>query len=289
MITCTAQKFTGHGVTLVGDRWDPPAGRTHKGIVLLLHGGGQTRHSWQNTGRRLAEQGWCGITVDARGHGESEWAPDGDYSNETLAADIRCIVDTLGERPILTGASMGGLASLFAQSHDASLGRALVLVDITPRLESEGIDEVLRFMRSGLDGFDSLDDVLAAVAAHTPNRSRPPRLDSLLKNVREVDGRWHWHWDPQFLSRAQGRDGEPGTDAFADHAHEVARRISVPTLLVRGAESRVVSPEGVQEFLQVIPDARYVDITGTGHMVAGDDNDVFSAALLAFIEQLPPA
>lgn len=282
---CRTQRFSSTGVVLVGDRWDPDPALPRRGIVVLLHGGGQTRHSWRETGTRLADRGWAALALDARGHGDSAWAPDQNYTYEAMVADLRSIVDTLDEKPVLVGASMGGLVSLVAQAEDPDLGRGLVLVDVTPRLEAEGVREITEFMRRGTEGFATLEDAAEAIRAHTPQRRRAPRMDGLKKNLRKVGDRWHWHWDPHFLSHVGGEQGVPGTDTFADWAHSLASTIQVPTLLARGLESRVVGEESVHELMAALPSAQFVDVAGTGHMVAGDDNDAFSAALLQFLAQ----
>ncbi|PBC51949.1 alpha/beta hydrolase [Rhodococcus sp. ACS1] len=280
-IISNVTRLRGDGVSLVADVWEPASER--KGTVLLLHGGGQTRHSWQRTGIRLGEQGWRAYTIDARGHGDSDWADDGDYSHDAHARDLRAVVDELGEPPVLVGASMGGMASLVAQGDNPGLARALVLVDITPKAEPEGLDKITGFMRAGLSGFDSLHDALAAVIAYNPNRRRPPRVEGLRKNLRERDGRWYWHWDPRLLS---ARTNLP--DAAAERearARAAARAVTVPTLLIRGAQSDVVSAEGARELLDLIPGARHIDVGGAGHMVGGDDNDVLSRGLVEFLDE----
>ncbi|GAA14688.1 alpha/beta fold hydrolase [Gordonia alkanivorans] len=275
-------QLRGDGIRLAADIWEPSGPPT--GTALLLHGGGQTRHSWQRTGARLAEHGWRALTIDARGHGDSEWPDDADYSNGAHARDLRQIVDDLGEPPVLIGASMGGLASLHAAGHAPSIARALVLVDITPTAEPEGIAKITGFMRDGLTGFDSLQDALDAVVAYNPHRSRPPRIEGLRKNLRERDGRWYWHWDPRMLAP---RDHMERTAAEREErAREAARAVRVPTLLIRGKQSDVVSDEGARELLELIPGARYIDVTGAGHMVSGDDNDVLSSGLIEFLDDL---
>lgn len=281
-VTTTPTTLQGKGVSLVADLWEPAQG--HKGTVLLLHGGGQTRHSWQRTGIRLAEEGWRAYTIDARGHGDSDWAVDGDYSSDAHARDICSIIGQLGTTPILVGASMGGLASLVALGENPGIARALVLVDITPRAEPEGIAKITGFMEAGLAGFDSLDDALDAVIAYNPNRRRLPRADGLRKNLRERDGRWYWHWDPRMLSdRANAADT---ADQRESRARTAARAVTVPTLLIRGAQSDVVSHEGAQELLELIPGARHIDVSGAGHMVGGDDNDVLSQGLVEFLTEI---
>lgn len=130
----TTLELRGDGVTLAADRWDPPSTAgdsdvSSKGVVLLLHGGGQTRHSWRNTGRRLAADGWSALALDARGHGQSQWAPDGDYGIDALVADLTSVIGELGQTPVLVGASMGGMTSLIGQGENPELARGLVLVD----------------------------------------------------------------------------------------------------------------------------------------------------------------
>lgn len=273
--------FAGAAGKIVGDRWEG-AGR---GTVLLLHGGGQTRHSWFRTAAGLARSGWDTVAVDARGHGDSDWAPDGDYGMTALVDDLAAVVEQLDERPVLVGASMGGMTSLVGQGERGDLARALVLVDIAPRVEPEGVARILAFMRANPDGFASLEDVAGAVRAYNPHRTRPPNPEGLRKNVRlRADGRWYWHWDPAFLEI----DDEPSRAAGQERSRAAAARIEVPTLLVRGAESDIVSDEGVAELLELIPGARHIDVGGTGHMVAGDDNDVFTREVAAFLEPLPP-
>ncbi|RYE43741.1 MAG: alpha/beta hydrolase [Hyphomicrobiales bacterium] len=283
-------EFCGDGVTLVADRWDPPSqgaggsGIDRKGVVLLLHGGGQTRHSWRNTGRSLAVDGWSAIALDARGHGDSQWAPDGDYSIDALVADLTSVVSELGEKPVLVGASMGGMTSLIGQGENSDLARGLVLVDIAPKVETDGTAEIMAFMRSGLDGFANLDDAAAVIAAYTPNRVRKPNPAGLQKNLRLREGRWFWHWDPAFLRHGDEPTRLADSIVQYDRARDAAAAVTVPTMLVRGQQSKVVSEEGAKELLELIPTATLIDVTGAGHMVAGDDNDVFSGGLKAFLD-----
>lgn len=285
--TTTAVRLPGDGVTLVADRWDPVDAPT-RGTALLLHGGGQTRHSWQRTGKRLAEHGWTALAVDARGHGDSDWADDGDYAIAAHARDLVSVVGTLDAPPVFVGASMGGMASLIAQGANPGLGRALVLVDITPRAEPEGLAKITGFMRDGLAGFDTLEDAAAAVAAYNPHRRRPPRVDGLRKNLRlREDGRWYWHWDPRMITHRENGPEQAGVRE--EQARAAARAVTVPTLLIRGAQSDVVSADGARDLLDLIPGSRQVDVGGAGHMVSGDDNDVLSEGLLEFLDRDVPA
>ncbi len=283
----------GRGLDLAADRWDAVTGDDRgseeqpKGTVVLLHGGGQTRHSWRRTAERLAPAGWTAIAVDTRGHGESEWSPGGSYGMEDMVGDVVEVARALDQRPVLVGASMGGLSALVAAGEHPDLVRALVLVDIVPQVEGEGAAEIATFMRSGADGFASLDEAAAAVAAYTPHRRREPNLEGLRKNLRPRNGRWFWHWDPA-LMRTSGVPGSapPGAPSTYPRMVAAAARVTIPTMVVHGRHSRVVSAEGIREVERLIPQCEVADVADAAHMIAGDDNDVFAARLLDFLERL---
>ncbi len=263
--------------------------------VLLLHGGGQTRHAWQKTAEQIARKGHVAYAVDQRGHGDSDWVADGAYEFLDYAADAKAIASELtrrlGTKPIVIGASLGGIAALLAEgdaerSQGTNLFSALVLVDITPRVDMSGVAKVLGFMRANAEeGFASIFEAAQAVAEYLPQRPRPKSYEGLKKNLRlSPDGRWRWHWDPRFLdgSRAAGADRHALEEALI----AAARRIRIPALLVRGASSELVKEAHAKEFLELVPHADYVDVSGARHMVAGDRNDHFSAAVLSFIGRL---
>lgn len=276
-------RLAGDVVMLAADCWEPagtPCGQT----VVLLHGGGQTRHSWRQTGARLAASGRRVFAVDARGHGDSQWAVDGDYSIAAHSKDVTELVAGLPGHRVLVGASLGGMAALTAQAHDSALAAALVLVDIVPKAEPEGLRKIHDFMTSGLSGFATIDDAVAAVAAYNPRRTRPPRPDGLRKNLRHREGRWYWHWDPRILEHRENAVHAALAREAQARAH--ARRITVPTLVIHGAQSDVVSDSGVADLLGLIDDSRSIDVAGTGHMVGGDDNDVFTESLLGFLDDV---
>jgi pimeloyl-ACP methyl ester carboxylesterase len=249
--------------------------------VLLLHGGGQTRHAWGGTAQLLAEDGWGPLAVDLRGHGESEWAPDGDYAFESFAADVAALARACASPPVLVGASLGGVAALLAIGDHAAPARALVLVDIAPRIERAGAERIIDFMTARPDGFASLEEVAEAVAGYLPHRDRPNDLGGLAKNLRRGDdGRLRWHWDPRFLARGAPRLADSDHSERMDAA---ARGLRIPTLLVRGRLSDLLSEAGARHFLELVPHARYADVSGAGHMVAGDRNDRFTRAVRDFL------
>ncbi len=255
--------------------------------VVLLHGGGQTRHSWGTTAGALADAGWIAYTVDLRGHGESAWPEDGDYSLDAFAGDIEAIAGQFAEPPALVGASLGGVASLLAVGEsETPVAGALVLVDVAPRIEASGAQRIGDFMTARLEeGYGSLEEVADAIAAYNPHRPRPSDLSGLEKNLRRrEDGRWTWHWDPRFMAwRDQGDVPRPSRLIDADRLEQAARRVRIPMLLIRGRMSDLLSEEGARELLQLVPHAQFADVEGAGHMVAGDRNDLFNGAVTSFL------
>ncbi len=288
----TPFKTIGKGaLEIVGNQWGNPSGAP----VVLLHGGGQNRHAWNATADVLASVGYFVTAIDARGHGDSGWSTEGDYEMDDNAEDLLAVLETLDRAPAVVGASMGGMTALWAQgSTDRQLFSAVILVDVTPRMELSGVTRIMGFMTAYPDGFESLDQAADVIAAYNPHRERSGDVEGLRKVLQERDGRWHWRWDPRFItSKAELMSGDPDAvekrmTAMAEQLYEAAGRLDVPTLLVRGAQSDLVSPESVREFLAVVPHASYVDVSGTGHMVAGDDNDAFSTALLEFLHEHVP-
>ena len=236
----------------------------------------------------LIAQGYHVINLDARGHGDSDWAPSGDYSLDSMAADLACIAETLASPPALVGASMGGAAALcFAGSQMPSVSAsALVIVDLVPRIDPIGTSKIQAFMRAHPQGFSNLDEVVACVAAYNPNRPPPRDPAGLMRNLRERDGRLYWHWDPKFLA------GSGGTEyaAFADRLNQAATHVRIPALLVRGLRSELVTDEGVRDFKARLSHLEIFDVAEAGHMLVGDKNDVFNEGIVRFLrKQVPPA
>ena len=283
---------TRSGLLIAADHWPaaPGApGTDDRPPVVLVHGGGQTRHSWGGTAAVLAASGWEVVAYDQRGHGDSGRPVDRDYRAQRFAEDLVdvCVAlrDGTGAAPVVVGASLGGLAGLLAEG-DLAPGTvsALVLVDVTPRLEPSGVDRILGFMLERMDeGYASLEEAADAVAAYQPHRPRRSDTTGLAKNLRQgADGRWRWHWDPD-LFRGPWPVGRGGSQGGYDMA---AAALDVPVMLVRGRLSDLVSPETARHFLEVQPNAEFVDVSDAGHMVAGDRNDAFTDAVAGFLGRL---
>lgn len=283
MTTKTVQRFiNSEGMTLVGDVGGPDDAPT----VILMHGGGQTRHAWSGTMDRLVEQGYRVINMDARGHGDSDWSPTGSYRPDVQADDLATVLEHASHPVALVGASMGGFTSFYAVGRaEQPIAEALILVDIVLKPAEAGRDRIFNFMKANPDGFASLDEAADAIALYYPERPRPKNPSGLKKNLRLRDnGRYYWHWDPQLL------DIRPTAEppAFLDLIESVAPNVKLPTLLVRGMESDIVDDAGVNDMKRLVPQTEIFEIAGAGHMVAGDKNDAFSGAVIDFLARHMP-
>jgi pimeloyl-ACP methyl ester carboxylesterase len=270
------------GVTLSATE----SGERGQPAVILLHGGGQTRHSWRGTVRALGELGYHALAFDARGHGESDWSAEPNYSYTRLADDLETVIGRMAAEPVLIGASMGGMTAMHTVGRRATtLARALVLVDIAPRVDPKGLRRVEDFLNGYPNGFANIEEASAAVAAYNPHRPRPRDPRGLMKNLRlRDDGRLYWHWDPRFFASRNDEQREKRTNRLLD----MCPNIRIPTLLVHGAESDVVSSKGIDELRERLPQLETALMPGAGHMIAGDRNDAFNSAIMSFLERLTP-
>ena len=263
------------GLRLAAESWSAGSGRP----ILLAHGFGQTRQSWAGSQSVLAEAGYPGLSWDMRGHGQSERnSPELRYQAEQFVGDVVAAARTLGDQPVLVGASMGGLTGLMAQATQR-LFSALVLVDVTPHWEPAGLARIRSFMTGHPEGFDSFEHAAESIAGYLPHRRErktPKQLSALLRA--DADGRLRWHWDPRLLE-----EFVQGSEHLQERIATAARDLDIPVLLISGGRSDLVSDRTVGQFLQLVPHARHVRLPNATHMLAGDDNDAFSRTLLDFL------
>ena len=280
MTTETRNWTAKDGLTIVGDVGGNPVAPT----IVLMHGGGQTRHSWSGATRAIIEAGYHVVNFDARGHGDSDWSPDGRYSLPQRADDLRTVIADVDGPVALVGASLGGATAMRAIA-DGYRPAALALIDIVPNPDRAGVARIRAFMMGNPDGFGTLDEVADAIAAYNPHRPRPRDTAGLNRNLRlRENGRYYWHWDPGILSH------DPDVDLadFTDTIEGLKQAGAMPTLLVRGLQSDVVDDSGIAELAEAMPQLEVFDVAGAGHMVAGDRNDAFNAGILDFLKrQLP--
>ncbi|WP_395335707.1 alpha/beta hydrolase [Novosphingobium sp. BL-8H] len=269
------------GIGLAADIAGDPAAP----CVVLMHGGGQTRASWSRAGEELVAAGYRIVNFDARGHGESDWAGPGGYDLGRSAADLACVIEGIEGSYALVGASLGGVTALRAMA-EGMQPDAVVLVDIVPNPHPAGVARIRAFMQARPEGYDTLDEVADAIAAYNPHRPRPRDTGGLMRNLRlNKAGRYVWHWDPAFL----GREIDDELTELTATIEGARRAHDVPTLLIRGTSSDVVSDEGIAILRDVLSALEVHDVAGAGHMVAGDRNDAFNAGLIAFLRRHFPA
>ena len=259
-------------------------GHSDDPCIILLPGGGQTRFAWRRSAEVFAQRGYYVLSFDLRGHGDSGWAMNGDYSIDSFARDVVCIARQAPVGAIIMGASIGGIAALVAAGESPTpFARALVLIDVVPQMSEASLDRIRAFMSAGADGFANIEEASALVRAYLPHR--PPRSARALRNNlrKREDGRLYWHWDPAFHAGSKQR-AEAG---MLLRMQTATRGIRVPLLLVCGERSEVVDEPAIAHLLQLLPHAKCVQVAGARHMVAGDRNDAFGTAVLDFLSELP--
>lgn len=270
-----------HGIRLSADVGGDPE---HTPIVLL-HGGGQTRRSWGTAATALIARGYYVVSVDLRGHGESGWPEDADYSLEAFVFDLCALMKALPRPAVLVGASLGGVIGLLTVGEQRIPAAALVLVDIAPDMDRQGASNITGFMSAYPNGFATVEEAAEAVAAYLPHRPRPKESSGLRRNLRVGDdGRFYWHWDPRLTQASRARIAE-----MSDRMNEATQHVSVPTLLVRGEHSELITEQAIESFRALLPAAEYVDVKGARHMVAGDENSLFNQAVLDFLCRRVPS
>jgi pimeloyl-ACP methyl ester carboxylesterase len=273
--------FRGAGdIVLAADAF----GRAEDPCIVLLPGGGQTRFAWRRSAGVFAQNGYYVLSFDLRGHGESGWARDGDYSIDAFAGDVACIALQAPPGAVFVGASIGGIAALVAAGESsAPFARALVLIDVVPQMSEASLDRIRAFMSAGADGFANIEEAAALVRAYLPHRPQRSAL-ALRNNLRTGrGGRLYWHWDPAFHAGSRQR-AEAG---MLRRMEAATRGIGVPVLLVCGERSEVVDEPAIAHLLELLPQAKSVRVADAGHMVAGDRNDAFGAAVVDFLRELP--
>ena len=280
MTRAAAQFDVAPGIHLAADTF----GEMDVPVVLMLHGGGQTRHAWHATATNLADAGWRAITVDLRGHGQSTHPRPAAYALEDFAADVRALIATIAEDLVVIGASLGGIASLLALTEPPQApATGLIMVDVAHRFQPRGGGRIVSFMEQHPDGFVNLADAAEAVAAYLPLRARPRETTGPRHNLRcNNDGRWVWHWDPEILTQA--RPPLQNQAQLSERLTTAATRLRQPCLLVRGADSDVLTTGIAREFTELAANATLVEVPHAGHMVAGDNNNAFTTAIRAWLD-----
>ena len=259
-----------------GDAGAPP--------IVCLHGVTQTAHSWDEVAADLGRDHRV-VCLDQRGHGDSDWAPEGDYARETQAADLDAITDALGfARFVLAGMSMGGINAITFTARHPDKVTALIVVDVSPQIERRGVENIRTFVQS-TDVLDTFEAFVERAHQFNPRRSLDNIRSRLSHNLKQLpDGRWTWKYDPALRAPGRGFQASALTNLWDD-----VRAIRCPTLLLKGAESDILSAEGAAKLQAAIPQSRLAVVPGAGHSVMGDNPAAFVAETRAFLRTLGAA
>jgi pimeloyl-ACP methyl ester carboxylesterase len=253
--------------------------------VVFLHGGGLNAHTWDLVCAALRRERHC-VALDQRGHGESEWSPQMDYSIESHVGDLEAFVDALGlDRFVLVGMSLGGVNALAWAGRQSRRLAGLVLIDVGPEIRSEGVRKIAAFTSEAAP-LDSVEEFVERALAFNPRRNRELLRRSLLHNLRPMpDGRWMWKYD----QRHRGKVLDP--DAYGrrrDLLWSAVDSVECPTLVVRGAQSDVFHDEDAERLAARFRNGRWVRIEGAGHTVQGDNPAGLLVSLRAFLDEVAP-
>jgi pimeloyl-ACP methyl ester carboxylesterase len=248
--------------------------------VIFMHGGGQSRSAWLKAARAIADRGYHALTLDLRGHGDSDWASDGCYDLHCYSADLEIIIRNIGETAVLVGASLGGLVALDTAARFPHLVRAISLADVTPWMDEGGAGHYRRTIHGWAKGFETVEAAAAAV-----NILRGTAGGGNLKRLRDhmvqgEGGRLYWRWDPRFIRDELVRDNDRKL------LERSASQLRVPALVMRAALSTLVTPAQIERFKSLVPSLAHEEIAGVGHMVTGDDNYVYVPALTRFLDRV---
>ena len=253
--------------------------------VLLLHGGGQTRHTWRRAARKLQQDGTPCLTFDMRGHGESDWMDDGDYRLDAFLADARAVLERWQQPTVIVGASLGGLVGLMAAGEQLPMIRGLVMVDTAPQLNPAEIARFLEFFGGGSGaGFESPAAAAAHVEMFFPTLA--VSAASIEKGLRQLaDGRWHWRWDVRVVL------GELNSVALPheEQLHRYASQIRVPLLLVRAGQSALVTDAAITRLRGCAPQLEVADLPGAHHLFSGDESLLIIDLLEDFLRRAAAA
>ena len=252
--------------------------------LLLLHGGNQTAHSLDLVSLHLADR-YHVLAIDERGHGDSEWARDADYSATAMAEDALAFIDQQRlERPLVMGHSMGGMVTMTLLARRPEVARAAVFVDVGPEVSGDGADVIRAFVQRNVE-FDDLDEFVERVTAYDPYRSREHVTRTVRYNLlRRSDGKYisksdRVLHDPQFR-----RNGEQGERIAGTPDLEAVRALDLPALIVRGGDSNVLTAAGAVRFAEALPQGRLVTVPDCGHNVHSQNTRGFLELVRPFVD-----
>jgi pimeloyl-ACP methyl ester carboxylesterase len=254
-------------------------GTAGRPVMVLLHGLRGHAHAWDDVSAAFCQQ-YHVLALDQRGRGDSGWAADGDYSMKAYVEDLASFCGVLNLAPfILVGHSMGGRNSMtFAAQYPQQVQR-LIIVDVGPALDPRGAERIRREILTVPEEFDSFDAVVAYMskenryASDTVLRRRLQYATKTLPN-----GKIGWRYD-----RAIREQQRQGTAAPAEDLWPQLPKITCPTLIVRGADTDLLSLDVARQMVETLPKAQLVEVQRAGHMVFEDNPQDFIAVVSQFL------
>ena len=260
--------------------WGDPANPA----MLLLHGFAQTCHSWDFIALAFSHR-FHVISMDQRGHGDTDWAPDGDYSPEAHRKDTHAFVEALGlDEVVLIGLSMGGRNALTYAANHPERVKAVVIVDAAPENLRAGSQNIRRFIQQD-DELDSVEEFVERVLKYNPRRSPDQVRGSIMHNLKQLpSGKWTWKYDRLLRSSDRRWQSDPN---LTSRLWGYVENLNPPTLVVRGARSDLIATRTAEEMHRRIPNCTLATVENAGHLVPGDNPAGFARTVSDFIASLP--
>ena len=242
--------------------------------ILFVHGSAQNAHTWDTV---ILAMGISAIAIDMPGHGHSSWRKDGNYEPGILARDVATAIETWAPKAkLIVGMSLGGLTTVALAGMRPDLASKIVVVDITPGVNSEKSKAITDFV-NGPQTFASFEDLLKRTIEHNSTRSESSLRRGILHNAKQLDdGSWQWRYDRS--THPSKEDSAKRLDRISE-LWTVIENLKSEMTLVRGGISPVVDDADVAELKRRKPDVQVLVIDGAGHSVQGDRPIELAAAL----------
>ena len=258
--------------------------------MLLLHGFGNEAHIWDDFAPVVAPH-YRTLAMDHRGHGQSDWDPEGLYELDSLVDDVEAVTAALGiERLVLVAHSLGGrVAALFGGRHPERLA-GLVLVDIGPEVDPRGTMRIRQDVEANLAPvFQSVEEYARTLSLAYP-AATPEALARMARHglrARESGG-FELLMDPALRGITPGRGVEEDAEArereLSQQMWEALAVLPCPVQVVRGAASDILSADTAERMVdEVLQQGRLAVVPRAGHSVMTDNPGGFNEAVAAFV------